>query len=689
MEFNYHVAFSMLRYFDNILRTKDRQDFQKFSLIFQCNLGYLCHTVEDVIKSNNRCNRFFYQIRDKKIMRNFFVFITLFFFYHCCSLTYCNAMSLSNESFSDSDEYDEIPFYDTEDNLNITNSRKDGNKSNLEQNNEESLDNDNNSEEEMKKKNGKEINEKKKSTSPRYLLNRALSKSHEKSSKILRLSKNNITLIIAIFAFRRELYALVKSRRIQPSTVVKLILLLDVLRKLKSGTGNDNHDEESNFSKVDLPVRDLLLPPPFSFLLREIKNSNSYGGAHNPPPMQHYMFECLNDRYTKDSLALRKILDSTKFTNIPTQSSSIKSKQKLTNFSPSPSPLITKYSQISSKSKSDNLVIVFEVNADVQMTQLSQLRDTITFILSLADAQSQRNPSNDSTLSQNTNATASHVNKTVPYFRNMEIVLLLESPGGAASSFGLASSQLQRLTAYSNHNSDTSQNTNHDSKINIKLTVCVDKVAASGGYMMACQSSPQSLLAAPFAMVGSIGVVSQAVNFYSTLKNWGVKPIVFKAPGEGKAPISPLAEVTKEGMEVVQSIVDRTHEAFRKIVLKGRGDVIKDNLNKVATGEIWMGEEALELGLVDRLITSDEYLGERVKSGDLVLKLHKCERARFGPFTGLRPTQGSPFGMIQDKYENQLEIKNVLQSVTHLVDDLRRILINGNSLPGVKNLVHI
>jgi len=329
--------------------------------------------------------------------------------------------------------------------------------------------------------------------------------------------------------------------------------------------------------------------------------------------------------------------------------------------------------------KSRNIVIVFELTADPQMTQLTQLRDTVSFLISLADSSQSPSSSyhtNSSTtmnttaekdVSKSLNNTKTKTTTNELIINNIEIVLILESPGGVASSYGLAASQLKRLRQYSSSFSSkmtnmidtdkehTIQNndTHKNNKPNLKLTICVDKVAASGGYMMACQASPNSLLAAPYAMIGSIGVVSQSLNFYSTLKNYGIQPITFKAPGEGKAPIGPLAKITKEGQEVVQALVDRTHEAFKDTVLEARGDAIgQQHIDDVATGGVFMGRQAKELGLVDKVMTSDEYIEERIRSGCLTFKLHRYDRGgRLGSLSSLLvPSRSSPFAMLQNTF---------------------------------------
>jgi ClpP class serine protease len=147
--------------------------------------------------------------------------------------------------------------------------------------------------------------------------------------------------------------------------------------------------------------------------------------------------------------------------------------------------------------------------------------------------------------------------------------------------------------------------------------------------MLACTSSPGRLYAAPFAVLGSIGVVGQTVNIQKTLEGWGVRPLVFRG-GRDKAPIGLIGEVTKDGIAKVQDMIDDTHRAFKRHVATSR-PVLASRIEELATGDVWLGYDALEVGLIDRLITSDEYIGERMAEGAQVLKLVQVVRSR-NPF---------------------------------------------------------
>ncbi|MFK7701407.1 protease SohB [Pseudomonas caspiana] len=183
-----------------------------------------------------------------------------------------------------------------------------------------------------------------------------------------------------------------------------------------------------------------------------------------------------------------------------------------------------------------------------------------------------------------------------------EVVLRLESGGGMVHSYGLASSQLARIR-----------------QAGIPLTICIDKVAASGGYMMACIGD--KIISAPFAILGSIGVVAQLPNVNRLLKKHDIDFEVLTA-GEYKRTLTVFGENTEKGREKFQQDLDITHDLFKNFVANYRPQLAID---EVATGEVWLGVAALDKQLVDELKTSDEYIGERAKSAE-VFHLHYVQR---------------------------------------------------------------
>ncbi len=199
-------------------------------------------------------------------------------------------------------------------------------------------------------------------------------------------------------------------------------------------------------------------------------------------------------------------------------------------------------------------VFVINFDGDINASQTENLREEITALLQIATAQD-------------------------------EVVARVESPGGVVHGYGLAASQLMRIR-----------------ERGIPLTVCVDKVAASGGYMMACVAN--RIIAAPFAIVGSIGVVAQMPNFNRLLKKHDVDYKEYTA-GEFKRTVGVLSEITPAGEAHFQERLHDTHLLFKNFVHQFRPQV---DMGKVATGDYWFGEEAKLLGLIDELKTSDDYL---------------------------------------------------------------------------------
>lgn len=169
-----------------------------------------------------------------------------------------------------------------------------------------------------------------------------------------------------------------------------------------------------------------------------------------------------------------------------------------------------------------------------------------------------------------------------------EVVISIESPGGTVHGYGLAAAQLLRVK-----------------DAGLKLTATVDRVAASGGYMMACTA--HKILAAPFAIVGSIGVLAQVPNFHKLLKKHDVEYEEISS-GEYKRTVSMLGEITEKGRNKFTEQITDTHLLFKNFVKTERPLV---DITLVATGEYWYGIRAKELHLIDEIMTSDAYLFSR------------------------------------------------------------------------------
>ncbi|NWA59327.1 protease SohB [Pantoea sp. B9002] len=185
-----------------------------------------------------------------------------------------------------------------------------------------------------------------------------------------------------------------------------------------------------------------------------------------------------------------------------------------------------------------------------------------------------------------------------------EVLLRLESPGGVVHGYGLAASQLQRLR-----------------DAGLQLTAVVDKVAASGGYMMACVAD--RIVAAPFSIIGSIGVVAQIPNFNRLLKRNDID-VELHTAGQYKRTLTLFGENTEEGREKFQEDLNETHQLFKDFVQQMRPSL---DLNKVATGEHWYGRQALDLGLIDEIGTSDALIIKHMDSFT-VLGVHYARKRK-------------------------------------------------------------
>ncbi len=175
-----------------------------------------------------------------------------------------------------------------------------------------------------------------------------------------------------------------------------------------------------------------------------------------------------------------------------------------------------------------------------------------------------------------------------------EVLVVIESPGGVVCDYGLVASQLQRVRDKA-----------------VQLTVAVDKMAASGGYLAACPA--HKIIAAPFALVGSIGVVAELPNFHRLLQKHDIDFDVYKA-GEFKRTVTIFGENSSAGKEKFLEELGRVHTHFQRMVREYRPNA---DWKRASTGEVWLASDALELGLVDELCTSDAYLLAASKDADI------------------------------------------------------------------------
>ncbi len=208
-------------------------------------------------------------------------------------------------------------------------------------------------------------------------------------------------------------------------------------------------------------------------------------------------------------------------------------------------------------------VFVLDFHGDIRATEVAGLREEVTAVVSVA------RPGD-------------------------EVVVRLENPGGTVHDQGFAAAQLLRVRSRG-----------------VRLVVAVDKVAASGGYMMACVAD--RIIAAPFAVVGSIGVITEIPNVFRLLERAGVE-FEQVTGGEYKRTVTPFTQTTPAKREKLTEQVADIHALFKEWVATNRPQV---DIERVATGEHWYGTRAVELGLVDELVTSDDYLLARAAEADL------------------------------------------------------------------------
>ena len=233
------------------------------------------------------------------------------------------------------------------------------------------------------------------------------------------------------------------------------------------------------------------------------------------------------------------------------------------------------------RKKNNQKIFVLDFKGDIQASAADTIREEITLIVATAKAGHDR------------------------------VVVRLESPGGMVHGYGLAAAQLVRL---------------RDAGFN--LTICVDKVAASGGYMMACVAD--KIVSAPFAIVGSIGVVAQMPNFNRFLKSKDID-IELHTAGQYKRTLTLLGENTEEGREKFREELNETHQLFKDFVKRMRPSL---DIEQVATGEHWYGQQAVEKGLVDEINTSDEVILSLMEGREVVNVRYMQRKRLIDRFTG-------------------------------------------------------
>lgn len=229
--------------------------------------------------------------------------------------------------------------------------------------------------------------------------------------------------------------------------------------------------------------------------------------------------------------------------------------------------------------KEHSRVFVLDFNGSIDAKEVTSLREEISAVLTVATEKD-------------------------------EVFVRLESGGGMVHGYGLAASQLDRIR-----------------QANIPLTIAVDKVAASGGYMMACVAN--NIVSAPFAILGSIGVIAQVPNFNKVLKKNDIEFEQITA-GEFKRTLTMFGENTDKGREKFAEEIEETHQLFKEFVAEHRPSL---DIAKVATGETWFGKKALEMGLVDKIQTSDDYLLQASKNNKVVQVKYELKKGLADKFS--------------------------------------------------------
>jgi len=279
---------------------------------------------------------------------------------------------------------------------------------------------------------------------------------------------------------------------------------------------------------------------------------------------EHIEIKKLNDRYSEITFAMKAYMSSKD--ELKKLEKAEKAKEKAMKKAPS--------------DEEKQRIFVVDFDGDIKASAVSDLREEVTAILMVARKQD-------------------------------EVFVRLQSPGGMVNTYGLAASQLTRIK---------------DKEIT--LTISVDKVAASGGYMMACVAD--KILAAPFAILGSIGVVAQIPNFNRLLKKHDIDYEMITA-GEYKRTLTVFGENTDEGRGKFKEDIEDIHVLFKDFVSTHRPVV---DIVKVSTGEYWFGTRAKELDLVDELKTSDDYLLDKVNEADLYSVKHVEKKKLSDKFSG-------------------------------------------------------
>ena len=369
------------------------------------------------------------------------------------------------------------------------------------------------------------------------------------------------------------------------------------------------------------------------FFLKWIINKLAFE-SESKSPVQHFMWECLNDKFIRDDEIWNRVLSraphsmrmsqrrwgKTVKAMGPDPPKKQRGNNRLFKKSRNNKKAVTKNQQLekyeqqsadATKPKtppetSKTVVVMDFLTMNAPQPDFLRFADVVTFLVSSNNPEKQM------------------------FGKSPEIILMLQSGGGEVTSFAFAAAQVARLR-----------------EAGWNVTVCVDRIAASGGYMIASQAT--QILASPFAMVGSVGVITEGLNFYEILKRHGIQSLVLKA-GDSKNPITQFGKVTDENIKTTQDDLDETHQSFIDLCRSRRPTLDP----AVCNGRILSGDMALERGMIDRILTSDEYVLEKISEGDLVMKLH----------------------LVSGNSERHM-IANALQILPHLKSRFKKFAVSG------------
>ena len=336
--------------------------------------------------------------------------------------------------------------------------------------------------------------------------------------------------------------------------VIAIIVVIGALANLssKNRKASDGHIEITNLTEEIDEVKD--------GMLEELLSEEEYKAMQKEKKKQ----EKAEHKEMKKKLKAEK---KKKQATAKTSESVDNEQESSADEADNPKETESQPSESKEQSESDNhskgRLFVIDFDGDVEASAVTNLREEITAIISAASPEDR-------------------------------VLVRLESPGGMVHSYGLAASQLTRIRA-----------------ANLKLIIAVDQVAASGGYMMACVAD--EIIAAPFAVVGSIGVVAELPNFHRLLKHNKVDYEQHTA-GEYKRTLTMFSENTEAARLKFKKELEETHDLFKHFITDNRPSL---DIDKVATGEHWYGTQALELGLIDKIQTSDDFVVKAAAEEDV------------------------------------------------------------------------